>query len=402
MIFNNLFNGPDFQRFWSPTRIISGAGCRARALEMLQPRTETVLVVADVFTDHPFVAELERFIGADRVHIVRVDREPDYGDVDAALDRIGGEWKQLVALGGGSVLDLAKALLAKKLFQDYRRVGYGELRDVAAVDGGAACTVPFIALPTTAGSGSETSRYYVLVDPADHRKAASRAWAVCPQTALLDPVFLESMPAAQFVANAFDAFTHLWETYFCRLEHTALIRAIGKEGMCIIVRHLAAMERGESLDAGRLTELQLASAWSGIALSNVRTGLMHTSGEALAAQVHLSHPLTLWTFLEENLRLFHDAYHAQEDGLFPALARILGCPATDVLDALASLWRKRLAATGNIARIQEALRNGNPDPKKIVEACGTDHVLLTKEAPQPFDRQRLEQFVEAALARWTK
>lgn len=402
MIFNNLFNSPTRHRFWAPTRIINGIDSRLLVLEMLVPQTDTVLVVADVFCDHPFVHELRRFIGNANLHLISVDSEPSYDDVDAAICRLGGHpWKQLLALGGGSVLDLAKALLAHRAFPDYRRLGYGELRNLPDIDGNPqASAIPFIAIPTTAGSGSETNRYFVLVDPVSSLKAVSRSWAICPQVALLDPVFLEQAPEHLLMANAFDAFTHLWETYFCRFEHDVTVRSLAREGMRIILRHLVSLESARQLTPDQLNELQLASAWGGVALSNVRAGLLHTAGEALAAQVDLAHPLTLWVFFQDSLDVFRDSYFAHNDGLFDLLSATLDCASADVLNVLAGLWHSRLEATGNITRIRTVLSAQQVDPDMVVEVCWKDQVLLTKEAPQPLSREALQDFIRSAIGKW--
>lgn len=398
MRFNTLYNTPVRQRFWAPTRILSGDGCREHALDVLRTGQPTLLVVDKAFIQDPFLADLMTHVGP--AARVVVEGEPGLALARKAQEEHQGlPWTQVLALGGGSTIDLAKALVAHRLFGSCLRVGYGPLRELPDLWPSEAA-LPFIAVPTTAGTGSETSRYYLLSDPETHQKLVSRAWALCPTTALLDPHFLAGIPESLRVMGAFDTFTHLWETYFCSQEGTPPVRALAQEGLAIVLRRMRELEGKGRLEAEGICELQMASAWGGMALSNVRTGLLHTTGEALSAQCPLAHPLTLWAFFRESLQLFREVYLARGAQLFALLGSALGCPSAETLDRIADLWTGAFTRTGCEAELRRTLF-GRPVNATGIEALVVqDRVLLTKEAPRALSDVEVRAFIDRSLAEW--
>ncbi|HLP29870.1 MAG TPA: iron-containing alcohol dehydrogenase [Geothrix sp.] len=400
MSFNTLYNTPDRQRFWAPTRLHAGLGSRELACDLLAPDRPTVLVVDAHFAEHPFVEALTRHVGAWTLQVVN-QGEPYTTAAEEAVHGLEGRaWNQLLALGGGSTLDLAKALLAHRTFGAFRQVGYGALRDLPdlwPVETGC----PFVAIPTTAGTGSETSRYYLLSDPASGKKLVSRSWTLCPSAALLDPFFLQEMPERLVVQGAFDAFTHLWETHFCAQEGSAQVRALAQEGMAAILGSMLDLERTGTLDDRARAGLQLASAWGGMALSNVRTGFLHTAGEALAAQVSLPHPLTLWAFFRTNMRMFQNVYDIQGRTLFHLLAPVLACRPEETLTSLQGVWERAFRRTGAEGHLRGAFRRNPPLLAPILDIVCADRVLLTKEAPRPLLEAEVRSAIEEVMADWS-
>lgn len=400
MSFNTLYNTPERQRFWAPTRLYSGPGSRELVRELLAPDRPTVLVVDAHFAEHPFVEALTERAGTWALRVV-TRGEPLTTAAEEAVQQLAGRaWNQLLALGGGSTLDLAKALLAHRTFGGFRQAGYGPMRDLPdlwPVETGC----PFVALPTTAGTGSETSRYYLLSDPSTGKKLVSRSWTLCPSAALLDPFFLEEMPESLLVQGAFDAFTHLWETHFCAQEGSAQVRALAQEGMAAILGSMLDLERTGTLDDSARSGLQLASAWGGMALSNVRTGFLHTTGEALAAQLDLPHPLTLWAFFRANMALFREVYQDRGKGLFHHLAPVLGGQPGEALASLQGVWERAFRRTGAEGRLREAFRQDPPRLAPILDIVGSDRVLLTKEAPRPLSDAEVRSAVEEVMAAWS-
>ena len=401
MNFNNLYNTPEFQRFWQPTRLLFGNGAKDKTTDLLRAGDETVLVVDKHYTSHPYLDKLAAKLGPWLAKIV-VDGEPYTRDTLNALELIDNRsWNQLLALGGGSTLDLAKSLLAHRTFGAIRQVGYGPLRDIEdrwPVETGCC----FVAMPTTAGTGSETSRYYLLSDVKTRQKLVSRSWALCPTYAVLDPDFIREMPEPLLVMGAFDAFTHLWETFFCAQEASPMVSVLAEKGVRLIVQAMHELESVDALQSASLGDLQLASAWGGVALSNVRTGLLHTSGEALSAQVGLPHPLTLWVFFSANMRLFNDGYRTRGRMLFQALSDILSCSVLDCLAALEDLWRRAFERTACIARIHSAINAVVLEEGSISEKILLDRVLITKEAPKTLDEDEVRGFVGKAMQAWAK
>lgn len=367
MTLSDFYNTAALKGFMAPTRVVAGVGCGELAVGLLPREGERLLVVDAQFAAHPLVERLEA------VHTHIVSGEPNGDDVCAAA-AAAGRPAAIVALGGGSTIDTAKAILAHLVSGDYRSPESNTL-----------ASRPFLlALPTTAGTGSEAGRYYVVTDPATRRKESFRSWGVCPDVALLDPTFLLGSPAQLVVLSAFDAFTHLWETYVCRYECSPLTDLLARDGIRTILEALADGPAACTHDLERLAALQQAALYGGLALANVRAGLLHTAGEALSAQVPLAHPETMIVFLEHVLTGYREQVRDRE--------ALLGGPS---LDELVAFWQRLFLETGVQDRIAAHL--AAVDPVALVEAILRDHVLVTKEHPAPLGREQVEALVERAL-----
>ena len=381
---SNFYNTDVLKRFHARTFLLQGADCRHLAAELIDAARPGVVVVDRALAQDAFAASLAP--GAPRVV---VEGEPKTDGVDAALKRLATAPEWIVAIGGGSTIDTAKAVCAHGLFGAYRRVGYGDLRN--AGDRPGLRPARLIAIPTTAGSGSETSRYFLVSDAATGEKLVSRSWAIAPEIALLDPHFLREAPPAVLVAGAFDAFAHHWESLICRHERSPIVDALSLEGIALIVGSLDAARRDRTPSA--LEGLQRASALAGMAISNVRSGVLHTAGEALAAYADLPHPLTLMVFFRETLASYRAAVAATEARVLDRLDD----PRLRSLDDLVAFWSARFDEAGLSARIREALSRARIDRRALVERVLADQVLVTKENPQPLDRPAVEALVNRAL-----
>ncbi len=383
---SNFFNTTTLQRFRAPTTLLHGANARAQIEPLLDRSRLGAFVVDEAFVADPFVQTL---LAAGNTPSFVVAREPDTGFVDRCLASLPPDPAWIVAIGGGSTIDTGKALLANTLFGEYRRVGYGALRTV-----GDARLVPprLIAVPTTAGTGSETSRYYLISDATTREKLVARSWYACPEYAVLDPWFLRAAPAAVLVAGAFDSFVHHWETFVCRQERSPLVEMIALEGMTAVLGALENAVRDH--DPAALERLQQASALGGIAISNVRTGFLHTAGEALSASMKLSHPLTLMVFFPEVLRSYSGSLGSRVPQL---LARLDGRFRS--LDEIVQFWIARFEDAGLAGQIRAAGAPSAGTAELVTEKVLGDRVLAEKEHPLSLDRAAIAAIVSESLAR---
>lgn len=365
-----FYNTLETKRCFAPTRLLWGEGCRRLAPLALEGVRRLLLVVDQGMVDHPAVGALAEHLPV--VHRVEVSHEPSSAALEAALQDLPPGIDGLLCVGGGSTLDTGKALRAHLAY------GTWAVKDRAAIPG-----MPrMVVLPTLAASGSELSRYYVVTDSASGTKRAHRAWSLAPDVALLDPVWMEGVPAPLRFLGALDAFTHLYESLLCRQEQSWLNDAICREGLA----HLEALAPSLLEEAVLGTEaslrLQLAAALGGLALSNVRTGLLHDAGEALAAQVPLSHPMTLLVFLPALFDL-----HA------PVRALRLGAG----MDWPA-YWAEGARRWGLDKTLRSALGEVQVDPEPLVATILADRVLMEKESPVPLGEATVRRFVAAGLA----
>jgi alcohol dehydrogenase class IV len=201
----------------------------------------------------------------------RVAEEPTTALVTDAVAEAGSRGCDLViGIGGGSVLDAGKAVAAML-------TNGGDLMDYLEVIGKGRplkrLSAPYIAVPTTAGTGAEVTRNAVLESP-DHKvKVSMRSPFMLPRLALVDPELTYSMPAGLTAATGLDALTQLLEAFVSRSANP-LTDGICREGLRRAARALVrAFEDGGDRPARE--DMCLASLCSGLALANARLGAVH-------------------------------------------------------------------------------------------------------------------------------
>lgn len=368
------FNTAAEKTFFSPGRLWAGDGISAKLPEFLPPGPR--LVVADArFANHP---ALDAWTPD---HIALTEGEPLESRVMELIGALGQQrFAAVIALGGGSTIDAAKALHAKLSF------GSIDVRDQPRPHGAPV----LIAVPTTAGSGSETSRFFILGEMAKGTKRARRAWSFAPDLAVLDPQWLRAMPESGLVLGAFDAFIHLWETFVCRNERSPYTDALTLTGIPKIAAALAKLNAGQPLDANALQDLQIASAQGGIAISNVRTGLIHTLAESLSPLATLLHPETLWVFYAHAV----DSYRRDIQDRIALLDAALGGPGG--LHRLDRTWGHAFDRLGLSHKIRAEMAAARPDIDALMANAMRDTVLL-KENPSPLDWSAVRAIAVGAL-----
>lgn len=371
------YNTASRKSFRAATRLYAGPDARLD-LPAILPEGPVLLVADARFADSDAVQALPI------TRRVEVTGEPKRAHVDLAIGMLEGEqFATVLALGGGSAIDTAKALHAAISFGTYNARDAERMADAPAL----------VAIPTTAGSGSETSRFFILGDR-NGRKRAYRAWAHAPDMALLDPHFLRAAGPERLVLGAFDAFIHLFETYVCREENTPAVDMLALEGIPLIVAALERLAADEPLKDPLLMGLQYASAYGGLAISNVRTGLIHTLGESLSAQCPLSHPETLFVFLEAVLAHYEAAVTDKVARLDRRLEAELGTMAS--FTRMRALWRRLFKELGVTQRIDETLAATPPDIDALLEAAARDHVL-PREHPVSLTPDDIRRIVTTRL-----
>jgi alcohol dehydrogenase class IV len=200
-----------------------------------------------------------------------VSAEPTVAVVKSGLEQARAESCDLViGIGGGSVIDAAKAIagLVSNLGQiyDYLEV-VGKGKSLANP------AVPYIAIPTTAGTGSEVTRNAVLTVP-DHRvKVSLRSPFLLPRLAIVDPELAYSLPAEITAAAGLDALTQLVEPFLSSAANP-ITDSLCREGMRRVSRSLrSAFEHGDDPQARE--NMALASLFGGLALANAKLGAVH-------------------------------------------------------------------------------------------------------------------------------
>ena len=190
----------------------------------------------------------------------------------------------VIAIGGGSTLDTGKVIAAML-------TNSGQLEDYLEVVGrGKPLTqrpVPYIAIPTTAGTGAEVTHNAVLGVPEHRRKVSIRSPLMLPRLAVVDPVLTHSMPPSVTASTGLDALTQLIEVYVSN-KATPLTDGICRDGLKRAGRSLReAYENGSNRTARE--DMAIASLFSGLALANAKLGAVHGLAGPLGGMISAPH-----------------------------------------------------------------------------------------------------------------
>ncbi|MCX9107327.1 iron-containing alcohol dehydrogenase [Aeromonas veronii] len=286
----------------------------------------------------------------------------------AVVERIAKRYRELdcdslVALGGGSVIDTAKAV------NILTSMGGEHLLDYS----GAGCLTrplkPLAVVPTTAGTGSEVTLVAVIKDEASGRKVPFTSPFLLPQLAVLDPRLTQGLPLNITAATAMDAMTHAIEAFI----GTAKNPVSDALALMAVEKIASALPQIIHDPQNKQLRLQLAegSTLAGMAFSNSMVGLVHALGHSLGARCHLPHGLCMNLFLPTVL----DYNRPEVDS---ELARLL-LPLVGAERFAATPAHKRAEATITAIRtLRDTLWQAVKLPRTMSEAGVSDRSLLTE------------------------
>ena len=256
--------------FLSPGEILFGRGMAQQAASRIAQRADRVLLVHGAAAGR--VAWLRDDLAAAGVQVERfaVPQEPDVVLIEAgvaAARRCGA--RVIVACGGGSVIDAGKAIAAlvpatRPMLEHLEVVGQGLPLDHAPL--------PFIAIPTTAGTGAEVTKNAVIAVPEARRKVSLRDPRMIADVAIVDPALTDGTPWAVTLASGLDAVTQVIEPYVSP-KANALTDALCRDAIPRGLQALCRLQEGESSEAR--DAMALVSLYGGLALANAALGAVH-------------------------------------------------------------------------------------------------------------------------------
>ena len=210
--------------------------------------------------------------------------------------------KSIVAIGGGSCIDCAKGIAAKAVHPKKTVVQLQGLLKVHR-------PIPtFIAIPTTAGAGSETTVAAVITDSATHRKAAINDPFLIPKYAVLDPELTVGLPPYTTATTGMDALAHAVEAYTNKTYNTKLEDKLAKKAVKLIHDNLlTAFEDGSNLEARQ--NMQLGAFYAGRAFTRGCVGYVHAIGHTLGGLYGVAHGLAMAVLLPHVMRQYGAAAH---------------------------------------------------------------------------------------------
>jgi alcohol dehydrogenase class IV len=262
---------PKFFEFATATRILFGAGTfeQVGVLAAQMGWRALVVISDDLGRAQPLLERLAAAEVIPTLYMIRGEPTVEVVQKGVELARMN-QCDLVVGFGGGSALDTGKAIAALltnpgELLSYLEVVGDGQPLTEAAA--------PYIAIPTTAGTGAEVTRNAVLGVPEKRVKVSLRSPLMLPRLALVDPELTFSLPPEITAYTGLDALTQLIEPYVSN-QSNPLTDAICREGMAYAAVSLhRAWENGG--DTAARQGMSLASLFGGLALANARLGAVH-------------------------------------------------------------------------------------------------------------------------------
>ena len=271
--------------FHSPTRIVFGHGALQGIGQLVRSFGRHAFVVTG---RNPARGEplRERLTESDiATTFLRLGGEPTLDDITRGLDQArAADCDLVIGIGGGSAIDAAKAVAALLTNE-------GELSDFLEVVGRARSlsrpAAPCVAIPTTAGTGSEVTRNAVLASPSHRVKVSLRSPFLAPRLALVDPSLTRSLPPDLTATTGLDALTQLIEP-LVSARANPLTDSFCRDGIARVARSLrrAVADGG---DAAAREDLAIASLLSGLALANAGLGAVHGIAGPLGGRFPIPH-----------------------------------------------------------------------------------------------------------------
>ncbi|AYK17678.1 iron-containing alcohol dehydrogenase [Aeromonas veronii] len=356
--------------FFCPVKLLAGE----RALEQLASELASLgarrpLLLTDKGVNATGLATLLANVLAEgELPVAAIWDEIPADSSTAVVERIAKRYRELdcdslVALGGGSVIDTAKAV------NILTSMGGDHLLDYS----GAGCLTrplkPLAVVPTTAGTGSEVTLVAVIKDEASGRKVPFTSPFLLPQLAVLDPRLTQGLPLNITAATAMDAMTHAIEAFI----GTAKNPVSDALALMAVEKIASALPQIIHDPQNKQLRLQLAegSTLAGMAFSNSMVGLVHALGHSLGARCHLPHGLCMNLFLPTVL----DYNRPEVDS---ELARLL-LPLVGAERFAATPAHQRAEATITAIRtLRDTLWQAVKLPRTMSEAGVSDRSLLTE------------------------
>ena len=224
----------------------------------------------------------------------------------------------IVAFGGGSPMDCAKGIAAR-LAHPNKTIP--QLQGILKVH---KRIVPFWAVPTTSGTGSETTVAAVLTEAATHHKASINDPAILPKYAVLDPELTVGLPPFITATTGMDALCHAVEAYTNQTYNTSVENTMAKDAVRLIHDWLyIAYQDGSNLKARE--KMQYAAFYAGRAFTRGCVGYVHAVGHTLGGLYGVAHGLAMSVILPHVMRQFGPAVYDR----LADLADVCGLPGTD-------------------------------------------------------------------------
>ena len=378
--------------FATAQRILFGPGKLNELGRQIEGKRKRLLLVSGRSSDAvPRAREILSAVDGS-VPEFRVHGEPTI-DVVRAGREAGRDCDIVIGLGGGSVLDTGKAIAALV-------TNPGEITDYLEVVGKgqplANPPLPYIAIPTTAGTGSEVTRNAVIEATEQNVKVSLRSPAMLPRLALVDPELTYKLPPEITAASGLDALTQLIEP-FVSIKASPMTDAICREGIRYAARSLRrAYEDGSDMEARQ--GMSLAALFGGFALANTALGAVHGFAGPLGGMLHAPHGAICARLLPLVMEANIQALEARQPG-HPARERYQEIAKLVTSDVSATAqdgvqWASRLVSDLKIPKLSQYGMSEKQFPEAVEKTLKASSF---KGNPIPLLETELNEILEKAL-----
>jgi alcohol dehydrogenase len=374
---------PGYYEFFAPVKLIAGHDALEQipgVLAQLQARRP--MIIADQGVAAAGLSDIVTSVLKDKVAIAaQADDVPQDSSLEV-VNRLarsygGHRCDAIIAVGGGSVMDTAKGV---------NIVVSEHAEDLMAFSGAGAIRrrlKPLIAVPTTAGTGSEVTLVAVVKDHDRHLKMAFLSHFLLPDAAVLDPRMTLSLPPVVTAATGMDALAHAVEAYTC-LAKNPMSDSHATAAIRLIAQNLLKVTQNPADRQGRLA-MATAATLAGIAFSNSMVGMVHSLGHAVGSVCGAPHGACMAILLPYGLE-----YNRHKNGHLTA----------ELLLPLAGPQvYAEVPANHRTERLIAVIRRLNQD---LYEATGGRHARCLREIPDRrgaplVSRENLHQIAAAAV-----
>ena len=309
--------------FRIPTTVFTDPGCSSMLPSLMEHEraTKPLIVTDKVIRETDWFGPLT-FSCTNAVIADSISPNPRIDEVNMLAD-----WSRengvdlVVGIGGGSVLDAAKAVAM--LINNG-----GGIRKYVGRNNFAKPSLPFIAVPTTCGTGSEVTWVSVLTDAARNVKISVKGEAMFPQYALSDSTLIRSLPLPLIASTGMDAMTHALEAIVVKPANPAS-DALAVRAIQLLQKHLVACASPNATDLDR-RNVMLASTLAGMAFGNADVGAVHCLSESIGGLLDMPHGLL-------NALLLVPVFSAQQAHIASRLETRLNMSFDSLMTSLSSM-----------------------------------------------------------------
>ena len=382
--------GFDFQ---PRTRVIFGTGTVDRVGELARAIGTNALLVTDpgiVAAGH--VERIRRSLDAAGVSVTIFDsvrENPTTREVDQCLEVARAARPELIlGLGGGSSMDTAKGC-------NFILTNGGRMQDYWGVGKATKPMLPLIAVPTTAGTGSECQSFALIADETTHQKMACGDPKAAPRVAILDPWLTLTQPRQVAACTGIDAVAHAVETAVTK-KRTELSWLYSREAFRLTATNLDhVFQQPDNLEAR--AAMQLGAAYAGMAIENSMLGAAHSAANPLTARFGVIHGHAVGIMLPHVVRF--NAQQPDAAATYAELARFAGLAScgdstAKAIDALIGRIESLLKAAELTYSLSERNIPSSSLPKLAEEAAGQ---WTAQFNPRPVTASDFEAIYAAAF-----